>query len=150
MLRHPVGRHLLLFWRRPTPRPGPNPLQPPPGPKYCLGGQSCDGVPNPGQHNLLEAKKHPQHTGLIKKLGTKDGATCAVGLAQHTLEGLAKILLDAVLAFTLLQIVTNPDIHNTNDPQKERQQVLQMRQNFLNVFAGKAVPPECFNVLRRP
>jgi hypothetical protein len=61
MLRHPVGRHLLLFWRRPTPRPGPNPLQPPPGPKYCLGGQSCDGVPNPG--SKLDPRGPPKNIG---------------------------------------------------------------------------------------
>jgi hypothetical protein len=33
---------------QPKPSSGPTPPQSPPGPKFCVGGQSCDGVPNPG------------------------------------------------------------------------------------------------------
>jgi hypothetical protein len=44
---------------------GPTPPQPklPPGPKFCVGGQSCDGVPNPG--SKLDPRGSPKTIGDI-------------------------------------------------------------------------------------
>jgi hypothetical protein len=70
-------------------KPGqPGQPHPPPGPRYCLGGQSCDGVPNPGSkqsstlpRTIPEAViKGGQNVGKWWEENTTPGGRCGLSI----------------------------------------------------------------------